>query len=286
MMKRQLGRGFESLFDSTADGDIAELTGENETAKKIKVSMIEPHPNQPRKMFDKEQLQELADSIAEHGVIQPIIVVNGENGYYRIIAGERRWRASKIAGLTEIPAIIRDYSEVQAAEIALIENLQREDLNPIEEAMGYKSLIDRFGLTQDKISERVGKSRSNVANMLRLLNLDPEIQSLVQSGKISAGHARALLAIASREQRLDAAKRIADEGLTVRQVEELAKNKPKPVSKKSAVKADTAIYPDVEKDLSEKFGTKVKIKGGDKGKIEIEFYSMDDLIRIIDIISI
>ncbi len=262
-MKRNLGSGFDSLFKSTVDADMSEIMSENETAKKIKLSLIEPHPEQPRKQFDKEQLQELADSIAEHGVIQPIIVVNGENGYYRIIAGERRWRAARLAGLAEIPAIVRDYSEAQAAEVALIENLQREDLNPMEEAMGYKSLIDRFGLTQDKISERVGKSRSNVANMLRLLKLDDEIRELVSMGSLSSGHARALLAIPSRENRLAAAKRIVDEGLTVRQAEELAKN-PAPKAKKAA-KADNALYPDIEKQLSEKFGTKVKIKGGDKG---------------------
>ena len=278
MSKRQLGRGFESLFELTE-----QLTPENEdSTKKIKLSMIEPRPDQPRKLFDKEQLQELADSIAEHGVIQPIILVNGENGYYRIIAGERRWRAAKIAGLTEIPAIVRDYSEVQAAEIALIENLQREDLNPIEEAQGYKHLMDRFGLTQDKISERVGKSRSNVANMLRLLNLDEEIQELLQGGKITTGHARALLAIPEKAQRLEIAARIEPEGLTVRQIEELSKKKTTP--KKPKAPKPEPLYPDVEKDLSEKFGTKVLIKGGNKGKIEIEYYSMEDLIRIVDLL--
>ena len=278
MSKRQLGRGFESLFELTD-----QIAPENEdSTKKIKISMIEPRPDQPRKLFDKEQLQELADSIAEHGVIQPIILVNGENGYYRIIAGERRWRAAKIAGLTEIPAIVRDYSEVQAAEIALIENLQREDLNPIEEAQGYKHLMDRFGLTQDKISERVGKSRSNVANMLRLLKLDPEIQVLLQSGKITTGHARALLAVPEKARRLEIAARIEPEGLTVRQIEELSKKDPAP--KKSKAPKSAPQYPDVEKSLSEKFGTKVLIKGGKKGKIEIEFYSMEDLIRIVDLL--
>ena len=278
MSKRQRGRGFESLFELTE-----QLAPENEdSTRKIKLSMIEPRPDQPRKQFDKEQLQELADSIAEHGVIQPIILVNGENGYYRIIAGERRWRAAKIAGLAEIPAIVRDYSEVQAAEIALIENLQREDLNPIEEAQGYKNLMDRFGLTQDKISERVGKSRSNVANMLRLLNLDPEIQALLQNGKISTGHARALLAIPEKTRRMEIAARIEPEGLTVRQIEELSKINVVP--KKSKAPKPESKYPDVEKSLSEKFGTKVLIKGGNKGKIEIQYYSMEDLIRIVDLL--
>lgn len=282
MSKQQLGRGFDSLFASTENLDF-DGSENGETARKIKLSMIEPRSDQPRKTFDQEQLQELANSIKEHGVIQPIIVVKGENDYYRIIAGERRWRASKLAGLTEIPAIVRDYSDVQAAEIALIENLQREDLNPIEEAFGYKSLMDRFGLTQDKISEKVGKSRSNVANMLRLLNLEPEIQSLLEKGSISAGHARALLSIPQGDERISAAKIVVEKGLNVRQAEELSKKVPsKPKKKSSALKIP--MYPDVEKSLSEKLGTKVNIKGGDKGKIEIEFYSMDDLIRIIDLI--
>lgn len=284
-MRKQLGRGFDSLFEKT-DFASEDLNDANESAMKIKISMIEPRADQPRKVFDQEQLQELADSIAEHGVIQPIIVVKGENGYYNIIAGERRWRASKLAGLTEIPAIVREYTDEQAAEIALIENLQREDLNPMEEALGYKSLMDKFGLTQEKISERVGKSRSNVANMLRLLNLDADIQVMVQSGKISAGHARALLAIPEREKRIEAAKMIAEQGLTVRQAEELGKASPQKKKKSSAKKPATAEYPDVEKDLGERFGTKVKITGKEKGKIEIEYYSIEDLIRIIDIFDL
>lgn len=282
MMKKSLGRGYDSLFSPT-EGP-AELLFDNETAVRIKLSQLEPDPDQPRKSFEREQLQELADSIAEHGVIQPIIAVKGDNGYYRIIAGERRWRAAKIAGLQEIPVIVRDYSDAQAAEISLIENLQREDLNPIEEAMGYKSLIDRFGFTQDKISERVGKSRSNVANMLRLLGLDPEIQAYVRAGRLSTGHARALLAVTERDKRLALADRVMNEGLTVRQVEELAKGGPKP--KKPPAPRERAAYPDIEKDLSAKFGTKVKIKGGTKGKIELEYYSAEDLIRIIDILKI
>ncbi len=283
-MSRQLGRGYDSLFEKT-DIQPSDLDSDTENAVKIKLSLVEPRPDQPRKAFNQEQLRELADSIAEHGVIQPIIVTKGENGYYRIIAGERRWRAGKLAGLSEIPAIVRSYSDVQAAEIALIENLQREDLNPMEEAMGYKSLMDKFGLTQEKISERVGKSRSNVANMLRLLNLDAEIQVMVQSGKLSAGHGRALLAIPDKETRIAAAKRVVEEGLTVRQAEELGKTSAKP-RKKKAQSSSASEYPDIEKDLAEKFGTKVKIKGKEKGKIEIEYYNMEDLIRIIDLFDI
>ncbi len=280
MSKRQLGRGFDSLFEATEAFNA--MNRETDSTTQLKISLVEPRPDQPRKFFDKEQLQELADSIAEHGVIQPIIVVNGENGYYRIIAGERRWRAAKLAGLTEIPAIVRDYSDVQAAEISLIENLQREDLNPIEEAQGYKNLMDRFGMTQDSISERVGKSRSNVANMLRLLNLDDEIQLLVQSGRLSTGHARALLAVPDREKRLELARRIEDENLTVRQVEEQAKKKDGLKAPKARTKSSG--YPDVERSLSEKLGTKVTVKGEKKGKIEIEFYSADDLTRIVDLL--
>lgn len=283
MSKRQLGRGFEALFQPTAEGGFG-LLEEGEATKKIKLSLIEPRPDQPRKYFGEEQLRELADSIAEHGVIQPIIVVPAENGYYQIIAGERRWRAAKLAGLAEIPAIVRSYSDVQAAEVALIENLQREDLNPIEEAAGYKNLMDKFGMTQDSISERVGKSRSNVANMLRLLNLEPEILVMVQNGEISAGHGRALLSVPERGRRLETARRIAAEGLTVREVEEIAKNGS--VKKKAPKKAKTAaLYPDIERRLGEKFGTKVIIKGGEKGKVEIEFYNMDDLIRIVDLLQ-
>lgn len=280
-MAKNLRGGFDALFRPT---DIGAPADDNETAAKLKISMVEPDPDQPRKAFAEEQLRELADSIAEHGVIQPIIVVNAANGYYRIIAGERRWRAAKLAGLTEIPAIVRSYSDVQAAQIALIENLQREDLNPIEEAQGYKSLIDRFGLTQDGISEKIGKSRSNIANTLRLLNLDPELQAQVRSGALSAGHARALLAISDRAQRLSAAERVISEGLTVRQTEALAKEPPtaKPKPKPKSAKPP---YPDIERELAEKFGTKVRIKGSQKGRVEIEYYNMNDLIRIVDLLS-
>ncbi len=281
-MKRVLGHGLDALFENTDTYNDVENVEKNEVIM-LKTSMIEPRRDQPRKNFDREQLQALANSISEHGVIQPIIVTEGNNGYYSIIAGERRWRAAKIANLSEMPAIIRSYDELQIAEVALIENLQREDLNPIEEALGYKTLMEKFSMTQDKVSERVGKSRSNVANMLRLLSLEDEIKVMLAENRLSMGHARALLSLPEGMDRVEAAKKIADEGLTVRAVEALAKEDKKPAKKKNAEKQ--SVYPDVERALCEKYGTKVRIKGNRKGKIEIEFYSVKDLTRIVDILG-
>ena len=282
-MKRVLGQGLDALFESTDNTySEAENTEKNEVVM-LRTSQIEPRRDQPRKNFDREQLQALANSISEHGVIQPIIVTEGNNGYYSIIAGERRWRAAKIANLSEMPAIIRSYDELQIAEVALIENLQREDLNPIEEALGYKSLMEKFSMTQDKVSERVGKSRSNVANMLRLLSLEDEIKVMLAENRLSMGHARALLSLPEGVDRVKAAKKIADEGLTVRAVEALAKEDKKPEKKKKTEK--TSVYPDVERMLSEKYGTKIRIKGNRKGKIEIEYYSVKDLTRIVDLLG-
>ncbi len=282
-MKRVLGQGLDALFSKTDIGseDSAEIR--QDEVRMIKTSLIEPRRDQPRKNFDREQLQALANSITEHGVIQPIIVVEGQNGYYSIIAGERRWRASKLAGLSQMPAIVRTYDELQIAEVALIENLQREDLNPIEEALGYKTLMERFSMTQDKVSERVGKSRSNIANMLRLLSLEDEIKEMLAENKLSMGHARALLSLPEGKSRVDAAKRIISEGLNVRQAEELGKEMP--ASPKKARGTKESAYPDVERMLSQKYGTKVRIKGSRKGKIEIEFYSVKDLTRIVDILN-
>lgn len=278
-MKRSLGQGLDALFSrsETVEKDA------RDDIRMIKVSLIEPRRDQPRKNFDREQLQALANSISEHGVIQPIIVVEGENGYYSIIAGERRWRASKLANLSEIPAIVRTYDELQIAEVALIENLQREDLNPIEEALGYKTLMDKFSMTQDKVSERVGKSRSNIANMLRLLSLEDEIKDMLAEGKLTMGHARALLSLLEGAKRVDAARRIVNEGLNVRQAEALGKEEP-PKPKRSR-NSKISAYPDVERMLSEKYGAKVRIKGIRKGKIEIEYYSVADLTRIVDILN-
>ncbi len=281
-MKRVLGQGLDALFEKT-DSFSGESNFDKSEVVMLKTSLVEPRRDQPRKNFDREKLQALANSVSEHGIIQPIIVTEGNNGYYSIIAGERRWRAAKIANLSEIPAIIKGYDELQIAEVALIENLQREDLNPIEEALGYKTLMDKFSMTQDKVSERVGKSRSNVANMLRLLSLEDEIKDMLAQNRLSMGHARALLSLPEGSVRIEAAKKIADEGLTVRAVEALAKEDTVPVKKKKSEK--TSVYPDVERMLSEKYGTKVRIKGNRKGKIEIEFYSVKDLTRIVDLLG-
>ena len=280
-MKRALGQGIDALFEKT-DVSVEEQKEQGDVVM-LRTSFVEPRRDQPRKNFDREQLQALANSISEHGIIQPIIVTEGNNGYYSIIAGERRWRAAKIANLPEIPAIIRNYDELQIAEVALIENLQREDLNPIEEALGYKTLMDKFSMTQDKVSERVGKSRSNVANMLRLLSLEDEIMNMLAENRLSMGHARALLSLPEGASRIEAAKKIADEGLTVRAVEALAKEEAPPKKTKKTEK--TSVYPDVERTLSEKYGTKVRIKGNRKGKIEIEFYSVKDLTRLVDLLG-
>lgn len=276
-----LGKGMDALFDSpTTNFKSAETN--KDVVKQLKITDVEPRSDQPRKHFDREQLQLLANSISQHGVIQPIIVTENANGTYSIIAGERRWRASKIAGLSTIPAVVRTYDALTQAEVALIENLQREDLNPIEEALGYQSLIEQFGLTQEKVSEKVGKSRPAVANTLRLLALDNEIQEMLVEGVLSSGHGRALLGIENPEKRLLMAKKAAEENLTVREMENLARE-----NKKTPVKRNvkTSFYPDIEDDLKNKFGTKVKLTGEEKGKIELYYYSEEDLIRLIDIIQ-
>lgn len=276
-----LGKGLDAFFTGgdAAYADVSEKSAG--TVKELKITDVEPRKDQPRKHFDREQLELLANSISQHGVIQPIIVTLGNDGVYRIIAGERRWRASRMAGLKTIPAIIRSYDALAQAEVALIENLQREDLNPIEEALGYRSLIEQFGLTQEKVSEKVGKSRPAVANMLRLLTLDNEIQEMLVEGAITSGHARALLGVEDAEKRLEMAHAAAENNLTVREMELLARKTKEPLSKKKKERC----YTDVEKDLKDKFGTKVKITGETKGKIELYYYSEEDLIRLVDIIQ-
>lgn len=276
-----LGKGMDALFDSPSTS-FKPSENDTDSVRQLRITDVEPRSDQPRKHFDREQLQLLANSISQHGVIQPIIVTKNPNGTYSIIAGERRWRASKIAGLSTIPAVVRTYDALTQAEVALIENLQREDLNPIEEALGYQSLIEQFGLTQEKVSEKVGKSRPAVTNTLRLLALDNEIQEMLVEGVLSSGHGRALLGIENSEKRLAMAKRAADENLTVREMENLARENKKTPTKKTKVKS---FYPDIEDDLKEKFGTKVKLTGEEKGKIELYYYSEEDLIRLIDIIQ-
>lgn len=273
-----MGKGLDAWFEAD-NTEVAAKSGDS--VMELKISEVEPRRDQPRKHFDPEQLQLLANSISQHGVIQPIIVTKGEDGIYRIIAGERRWRASRMAGKATIPAVVRSYDALAQAEIALIENLQREDLNPIEEAMGYQSLMEQFGLTQEKVSEKVGKSRPAIANMLRLLSLDKEIQAMLVEGTLTSGHGRALLGIENTDKRLEMAKKAADGNLTVREMEDLARETKKAPTRKK----NTRPYMDVEKDLKEKFGTKVKITGETKGKIELYYYSEEELIRLVDIMQ-
>ena len=304
MAKKGLGRGLNALLRTNEPSERSDnlivpekkhniSSDENtETTKPfstINLNLIEPNKKQPRKKFDNEKLESLADSIRENGLIQPIIVIPGENGRYTIIAGERRWRASKKAGLTEIPVIIRDYSAIEAAQIALIENLQREDLNPIEEAAGYRSLIDEYSLTQEEISKRIGKSRSAIANSLRLLSLGEKISALLIDGSISTGHARALLGLEDEEMRNTAAETVINEGLSVRQTEQLVKNlvKSRPKKEKPPVNEEFMVQiNNIADSLCSRFGTKVNISHGEKkGKIEIEYYGSEDLDRILSLLN-
>lgn len=292
-MKRGLGRGLDSLFGSLED-ETPEKTVEKEVVKiekvvvnepkEIEIGLIDRNPEQPRTVFDEDALNELANSIKTHGVIQPIIVKE-DNGRYVIIAGERRWRASRLAGLKTIPCVIKDYTEQEISEIAIIENLQREDLNPIESAKAIKNLINQYNLTQDEVADKIGKSRPAVANTLRLLTLPDAIISLVESGKITAGHARALLAVENPAKQKEIAIQIVSQGLTVRDVENIIKHLNNP--KKDAVKKEKTLeLKDFEERIKRVFSTKVQIKGTEsKGKIVIDYYSKDDLDRIYDILN-
>ena len=257
------------------------------TVSTLKISQIEPNPNQPRKVFDIEKLQLLADSIQEHGIVQPIVVKKNDNGFYTIIAGERRWRAARIAGISDVPVVIKDYDEKTVAEVSLIENLQREDLNPIEEALGYSRLIEEFKMTQDEVSKKVGKSRSAVTNSLRLLNLAPNVKKLVEQLEISAGHARALLAIDDMDLQEKIAYQIIEKDLSVRQIENYVNTYKKQTAtekKEKQVKFNIAKA-EIENSLSSALGTKVKIsEGKNKGKIEIEFYDNESLNKIVNIL--
>lgn len=285
MAKKGLGKGLGSLIPQI---DEPEEIFDGEKVIELKIVEVEPNKNQPRNRFDEEKLEELASSIAEHGVISPIIVKKLDNGFYRIIAGERRWRASKLAGMKKIPAIIRDFDEKTSTEVALIENLQRENLNPIEEAKGYAELMKKFGLTQEEAAKKVGKSRPYIANLLRLLNLHPKITEMVEIGSISVGHAKVLLSVEDKEKQLQYAKLIEEKALTVRELEKIIKNDMKP--EKKVLEEDLNVklaYEEFEKRFENVLGTKVKILGGKKkGKIEIEYYSEEDLERIGKILKI
>ena len=274
-----LGRGLGALL-----GDFDEITPEKGPYQKLPIYKVEPNSSQPRQDFDEEELQQLAESIAMHGVIQPLTVRELSGGYYQIIAGERRWRAARQAGLSEIPAVIIEADDRKVMELALIENLQRQDLNPVEEALGYQSLMDDYGLTQEETANRVGKSRPAVANALRLLNLNPSILDMVREGKLSAGHARAVLSIKSEKKQLEAAQKIAALGLSVRQAELLCKNMGKePEKKEEKVTLAVDYVAECEKSLSKHLGRGVKIVNGKrKGRFELEFYGQDDLQNLLD----
>ncbi len=277
-----LGKGLDAIFMEN------DTEGGNNTVT-LKISEIEPNRDQPRKNFNEESLRELADSIAIHGIIQPLIVRPIPGGGYQLVAGERRWRAGRMAGVSEVPVIIREMTDSEVTQLALIENLQREDLNSVEEALGYKSLIDNHGFTQDEVARVVGKSRPAIANSLRLLNLPNEILQMLKDCEISAGHARALLAFNDEETMIKTAKAIVSQDLTVRDIERLAKkqnseNRNKP--EKPRVKR-APIYDEVELSLNEHLSRRVKVlnEKENKGTLEIEFYSEDDLLRLAQILG-
>ena len=303
--KSGLGRGLDALFPEKTvqskpktvktvkeEKKVAvdtKKSSQQETSngeRMMKISMIEPNREQPRKKFDEDALQELSESIKQYGILQPLLV-SDKKDYYEIVAGERRWRAAKMAGRKEVPVVVKEFSTQEIVEISLIENIQREDLNPVEEAMAYKRLIDEFHLKQDEIAERVSKSRTAVTNSMRLLKLDSRVQQMMVDEMISAGHARAILAISDPEQQYNAAMKVFDEKLSVRETEKLVKSILTPTKKKPVVSNPTedAIYESLEEKMKGITGTRVFIhrKKNNKGKIEIEYYSRDDLDRIIDL---
>ena len=257
---------------------------DNSPYKLLPLHKVEPNPDQPRRDFDEEELQALADSIATHGLVQPLTVRELPNGYYQIVAGERRWRASRLAGLSEVPAVVIEADDRKTMELALIENLQRQDLNPVEEAMGYHSLMSDYGLTQEETASRVGKSRPAVANALRLLSLAPDVLLMVRKGTLSAGHARAVLSLKSEKQQLEAANKIVNLGLSVRQAELLCKNMAKtPVDTQETITLAVDYVAECEKSLSRQLGRGVKIINGKrKGRFELEFYGQEDLQVLLD----
>ena len=283
MSAKGLGRGLSALF-----GDDPVVEDVSSSGSTLRISDIEPNPGQPRRHFDPEALQTLAESIRENGLLQPVVVRRGENGLYQIIAGERRWRACRLAGLTEIPTVILDADDLRAAQLALIENLQREDLNPIEEASGYQTLIETFGLTQEEAAQRVERSRPAVANSLRLLALSQDLRAMVEQGRLSAGHARALLAIPDENLRREAAEYAVEQGLTVRELERYVKKLTAPEAAASAGQDSSAqLYVHaVSQRLSQSLGRRITLKPGrKKGKIEIEYYNNDDLDTLIALLE-
>lgn len=296
MAARGLGKGLDLLIpNAVGEAKVKNETGKEKTIAEekgpetiVKITMVEPNRKQPRKNFDEDSLQELSESIKQFGLLQPILVQDRKD-HYEIIAGERRWRAAKIAGLKEVPVIIRDYTDQEIVEVSLIENIQREDLNPIEEAQAYKRLLTEFNLKQDEVAERVSKSRTAVTNSIRLLKLSDEVQQMVIDDMISTGHARTLLAVEDKDEQYNLAQKIFDEKLSVRDIEKLVKNlhKPAKAPKKTENKTMDAIYEDIQEKLKQKLSTKVTVtsKGEGAGKIEIEFYNNEDLDRLLEMIG-
>lgn len=289
-----LGKGLDSLIPTKAENNIKkeksvsaeEKKAENYGEINVKINLVEPNREQPRKDFDEDALLELADSIKQFGILQPLLVQKKKD-YYEIIAGERRWRAAKLAGMKEVPVLIKNYTDQEIVEISLIENIQRENLNPIEEAMAYKRLLEEFNLKQDEVAERVSKSRTAVTNSMRLLKLSDRVQQMIVDDMISTGHARALLAIDDEEQQYNLANKIFDEKLSVRETEKLVKSlkNPKKQIKKEKIE-HTFVYENLEERMKNVIGTKVSVnpKANGKGKIEIEYYSEEELERIYDLI--
>ena len=277
--QKGLGKGLGALL-----GDFMEAPPEDSAYRMLPLHRVEPNPEQPRQDFDQEELEALSESIRQHGIIQPLTVRETGEGYYQIIAGERRWRAARMAELTEVPAIVIEADNKKAMELALIENLQRQDLNSVEEALGYQSLINEFGLTQEEAAARVGKSRPAVANALRLLSLDEKVLEMLRTGAITAGHAKAILMVKSGKKQLEAAQKIANLGLSVRQAELLCKNmsrEPEKVKEETVFQVD--YVKECEKSLSKHLGRGVKIVNGKrKGRFELEFYGQDDLQTLLD----
>lgn len=291
MAKKGLGKGLGALLGDKPVEEFITTAKNTPDAKsgvtELKIIDVEPNKLQPRQKFDEDSLEELSMSIKEHGVISPIIVTKSKNGFFKIVAGERRWRAAKKAALKTIPAIIKDLDELQVQEIALIENLQRQDLNPVEEALGYKKLIDEFSLTQEQIAVKMGKSRSSVANSLRILNLPHDVVELLKDGKISFGHAKVILSCENAKKQSEIAKAIVDGDLSVRAAEQLIKEKPKVNNKKPKTDLNLKLaFEAIEKSMSSALNTKVKINDkGNKGTIQIEYYSSDELQRLTEILN-
>ena len=288
MAQRGLGKGLDSLIPTSNNNVSREV---KQAEMMVKIAKVEPNRDQPRKNFDEDALQELADSIKQFGLLQPILVQDRKE-YYEIIAGERRWRAAKLAGLREIPVIVRNYTDQEIVEISLIENIQREDLNPIEEALAYRRLLEEFHLKQDEVAERVSKSRTTVTNSMRLLKLCDNVQQMIIDDMLSTGHARALIPIEDEEMQLQLAQRIFDEKLSVREVEKIVKGILKPETdkpkKEETPQSIQYIYQNIENQLKEKLSRKVEITSKGKngtGKIEIEFYSNEDLAHLIESLS-